>query len=350
MNRGPLLAVLITMITLFTCLYSENSLSAKAPVVPKRAMKDVTPLSLDNLVPRTVSTTARNKILAHLNKGTSLNTQISVFAGPNVPSEIVTDRKQSLEKAIRFWSNHYQPPAYKFLLFTYYDAAYAEQTMVEQGIHGGPNFKADIANTTPEFCSFGNAGNPTSFYICISTKRDHEEAQTVPHEYTHTVAFHLLNNQTSITSLPCWISEGFGSFYGMQLGFEGSTYKRYRTDMERGMALRFAQDGGSVLGKSVYEILKYGSDREVLEMMKMSAVPASVACKPVGAMAYLFGGYAMEVTVALWGVDAIPGYIAAFDPSVDWQTNWERYFGVSVDHFYTALIPYFRSFAEQLRW
>jgi hypothetical protein len=349
MKRGSLLAVLIIIITLFICLYSENSLSAKAPVIPKHAVKVSSSMTLDHLVPATVYATARKKILAHLAQGTDISTNVTVFAGKNVAQPLVTARVKALNKAIRFWSDQYQPPAYKFLLFGYDDADYAFRTMVQEGISGGEHFKESIADTSPKYCSFGNSGNATSFYLCIATERNFEEAQTVPHEYTHSVTYHLLNNKYSVPALPCWLVEGLGSYYGMQLGFEGSRYKSYRANMERGMANRFTQEWGDKLGKSVYEVMKSGSNREVSEMVRMAEVPTSVACMPVGAMAYLYGGYAVEVTVAVWGVDAIPGYLATFDPSVDWQTNWQRYFGVSVEQFHAAVIPYFRSFAEQFR-
>jgi hypothetical protein len=80
----------------------------------------------------------------------------------------------------------------------------------------------------------------------------------------------------------------------------------------------------------------------------MVQVPTSLACVNVGQMAYLYGGAAVEVTVALWGVDAIPTFFKNYVPTVNWETNWQRQFGITSEQFHTAMIPFFRSFADHL--
>ena len=62
----------------------------------------------------------------------------------------------------------------------------------------------------------------------------------------------------------------------------------------------------------------------------------------------MFGSYATEVLVAVYGHASVEKFIKSFANSTDWKVNFNKSFGITIDDFYIKLTPYLYEMSKEL--
>ena len=301
------------------------------------------PFSIDNLNVNAVYTKSRESVESAISKSSYELSGVNFYVGPTVDKSKFDAEKLSFIKASKLWSNIYKPAGdVHVVLYDYKSLDWAKSTV--SSIH--PNAALMSANS----CFVFYCGNATSgklfnghWLLEQGVAGGNRNLSTSAHEYTHLAQ--ASTDHQFWTNAPLWLVEGSAQFYGEAIGYTPVDSNKYiRLESHRGTADDFNRE----TGKNIKSLLQQNNVETVKGIMSIIEFPSPRYAPGNGPLAYLIGGYATEVLVAVYGHESYEKFVVSFGSSKDWQLNFKNSFGITKDEFYGKLTSYLVEVSKEL--
>lgn len=323
-----------------TAVKNDQVQVVKEPVIQAVPIQfDINNLSVDEVYKR-----ARIDIENHINSSNYVN-DIFIFHIPDgLDMNRVNTEKQTLARTGKLWSNIYKP-TYKVETIFYDHTSLQWAKDLFKSITGQDGINQS-QNCTPNYC--GNAsnniiGNKPIVYEQGMGGGDNTLRSTSAHEYTHLAQ--TAGNSEYWSLAPLWLVEGMAQFYGEAVGYASfDSNKQTRKQIHMIFSYNYTKDTKINIKD---KLLSNNSDT-INSLMNSLEFPQTRYNQETATLAYLVGGYASEVLVAVYGHDKVEEFIMSFKNSTDWETSFSKIFGITKNDFYNKLTPYFASVATEL--
>ena len=346
----------------YTCVKSGKKLvwskgvklpAPKPTVLPSATATPaaVTPLSLDNLEYQQVYLASRSEVSKFVAKGMTFEGSIDFQVGKNVEPFRVEIAKNEINSAVKLWSSVFKPSSVTIIWYSSKDIEWAKAKYEAAG--GNPAGTNGFDSCSPQYC--GNA----SASLIDGTKFLFEQGlefkdqglwnrSTAAHEYTHLAQFGL-SAPTNLGALPWWSVEGGAQFYGEAIGYayfdsskvtRSGMHSQYALDSQAYVSTMFA-------GQSLKSVLQKNDPSNTKILMK--SIEATTNSPGALGLSYLLGSYATEALVSVFGHEKMADFYRSFSTSADYESNFNKVFGISLDTFYAKLTPYLLSISTELK-
>ncbi len=339
----------------FSCVKSGRKSVWNKPATlpsqkPSNTAAPVPQPTLDNLSVAGVYDFSRASVNAAILKNGSSKLSVSYFVGQNVASSTLDAVKPDLNRAIDLWGPVFAPTdRISIIWYVQQDLAWAASKYVEES--GNPVQWSGILNS----CTVNYCGNATAT-VGATGKFVFEQGMnlgqlgwnrsTAGHEFTHLAQSKLAypNQQR----MPLWLLEGGAQFYGEATGYllidpnktiRSGMHKQYASDASALVANNFSS-------QSLKQVLAAGNPANTANLFKL--VELAPWDSERTSLAYLLGSYGTEVLVAVYGHQKIVELFREFETSTNWETNFQKVYGISTSTFYKKLTPYLQKMAGEL--
>ena len=339
----------------YTCVKSGKKLVWGKPTTisspkPTNTPPPVQPPTLDNLSVAGVYDFSRASVNAAILKNGSSKLSVSYFVGQNVATSTLDAVKPDLNRAIDLWGPAFAPTdRISIIWYVQQDLAWAANKYVEES--GNPVQWSGILNS----CTLNYCGNATAttgatgkfvFEQGMNLGQLGWNRSTAGHEFTHLAQSKLAypNQQR----MPLWLLEGGAQFYGEATGYllidpnktiRSGMHKQYASDASALVARNFSS-------QSLKQVLSAGNPANTSKLFTLVGLEPWDSEKT--SLAYLLGSYGTEVLVAVYGHQKIVELFKEFETSTNWETNFQKVYGISTSTFYEKLTPYLKKMAEEL--
>jgi hypothetical protein len=354
---SPLGKVQVVGTKKFTCVKSGKKLVWNKPVTVKKPTPSPTPTctpvakpSLESLDAKAVYDFSRASVTESLVKNGTSALSVKYLVGANVSGDTVDSVKLDLQKAIDLWGTAFaSTDRVTIIWYVQPDLDWAAATYRSES--GNPVEWSSIK----ESCTLNFCGNATAtigrngtfiFEQGMMLDRSGWNKATAGHEFTHLAQNKLAGS--NVYSMPLWLIEGSAQFYGEATGyFPADTSKSIRKGMHR----QFASDARSLVSvnfqsKTLKEVLSSANPSNTVQLMNLIEVGARGSSST--ALAYLLGSYASEVLVSVYGHDKFVELYKSFETSSDWESNFQKVYGMPTTTFYEKLTPYLAQVMDEL--
>ena len=336
--------------TKFTCVKSGKKLVWNKGVVSSIAPKVVLkPISLSNLDTRQVRALAYKEFARELKENSSFLPSIAYLVGPSLTQSRVDLEKAGLNMAATFWSDIYKPTDVYIGYFTENDVDWVDKAFCEGAGYcvGGPGNQSRAVSEQIQGqgsgCNFAAATRGSKgqfFYQCLREEANVlKDKQTSPHEYTHFAQIFVSGFDT-----PNWWLEGSAAYFGGAIGaFDGTALPATMDDM-------IYVDSFNYLRQNLFKIDPF-SPESVAKGFKYTyrkATPQGDSSWLLAHVSYYPGALATESMVALWGMDKVKQFMIDLKGN-DFDTVFEKSFGVTTDIFYNAVSKYVVAMLDEAR-
>jgi hypothetical protein len=329
-----------TQQTKFTCVKSGKKLVWGKGVVTKVVAKaPLKPISLQNLDTKQVRALAYKEFTRELNENSAYLPEITYLVGPSLTQSRVNEEKKGLNQAASFWSDIYKPTAVYIGYFTGSDVDWVDKAFCD----GAGYCPGGSGNVTPTVsakikgqgsCNFAAADRGSKgqfFYQCLREEGTVlQDKQTGAHEYTHFAQMAVSSFDT-----PNWWLEGSAAYFGGAIGvLDGTALPASMDDMMFLSSTNYLRQNlfkiDPTSAKSVYNGFKF---------TYQTSNPQADSTWILAHVSYYPGALATEAMVALWGMDRVKQFMLDLK-GADFDTVFDKSFGVSTDVFYTAVSKY----------
>ena len=308
-------------------------------------------MSLDSLDEDQVYVTSRAEVAKYVANGVSSEGVINFQAGENVDAWRIDIAKNEVNSAVKLWSSFFKPSSVTIIWYSSKDIPWAKTKYQEAG--GDPAWASGFGGCTPQYCGNASASLMPGGKFLFEQGLEFEDKglwnrSTAAHEYTHLAQFGL-TSPTDLGTIPWWSMEGGAQFYGEAIGYTPFDTSRMTRS---GMHTQSASDSlayiSTLFPGQTLKLLMLKKDPEITKSL-MKSVEVSTNARGALGLSYLLGSYATEVLVAVYGHEKMADFYKSFSTSTNYQSNFNKVFGVSVDTFYAKLTPYLYSMAFELR-
>lgn len=302
-------------------------------------------ISLKNLPYRLTALAAYEQIHKILDALPSSSFKPNIQTAPGVLASRVSEQEKGLNAAIKLWAPYFTPAKYDvmYLGSNVNDREWLKNALTALGSPSSYSIAEQIMNGQPEnFCTWGNSFNNQTFAQCLGEGYAAVDRQNSPHEFSHSLQqqYHTVGE-----AFPCWIVEGWASYYGGVLGYATPEDYIATSKMRYRNFLAGWDDNHGGKHGVVDKMFAMGTEDDFIKIMKEVELPHGIACMPIGAGAYMFGGLGTEILVATYGHDAVTKWIIDTGTERDWKATFKKSFGMDVDSFYKVLYPYAHDWA-----
>lgn len=308
-------------------------------------------MSLDALDEDQVYVTSRAEVAKYVANGVSSEGVIDFQVGANVDPWRIDIAKNEVNSAVKLWSSFFKPSSVTIIWYSSKDIPWAKSKY--EGAGGNPAGAAGFSGCTPQYCGNASAslmgGGKFLFEQGLEfVDKGLWNRSTAAHEYTHLAQFGL-TSPTNLGTIPWWAMEGGAQFYGEAIGYTPfDTSRMTRSGMHTQSASDSLAYVSTLFPGQTLKLLMLKKDPEITKSL-MKSVEVSTNARGALGLSYLLGSYATEVLVAVYGHEKMADFYKSFSTSTNYQSNFNKVFGVSVDTFYAKLTPYLYSMAFELR-
>lgn len=223
-------------------------------------------------------------------------------------------RAGGLERSAQFWSTIYRPEAIDLVLFTQDDKDWLYQNIYPDSPKTTSGFMAQPFgdNFCPSTTSLGRTGRAL-LARCVGGRwsaQDRYPGVLEAHEYTHMFQQQFNASQTG------WLTEGSATFFGWMLGVESSEVSNAR-------ALSLANCRGTP------------KEAALLRNLQTPALDQNQL-----GLQYCLGSLATEYLIAKYGVEKFINFTVNFSSNDNFDSDFSKTYGLTVDKFYSDLQPY----------
>jgi hypothetical protein len=301
-------------------------------------------VNINNLIPDQVYGRSRQEIWDVISKSDYGLDALNFNTGPSLDAAKLEIEKNTLTNAAKLWSGIFRPSKkVEVILYEYPDVQWAQDTFKRITVTGNL-FSAQFCK--PDYCAAGSGnqvGNAPFVYEQGLTGGDDRNRSTSAHEYTHIVQTY--GTTDSWRSSPLWLVEGMAQFYGEAIGYAPfDVNHETRNFMHYGNAFNTKR----LYGIDLKEEFGRNSDAITQKWMERIEFPVDRFSQESAGLAYLVGGYATEVLVAVYGQDLVAKYITTFNKQGNWEQTFKEVFGIYKTDFYKKLTPYFFEMSKEL--
>lgn len=326
----------------------------KANATLEAATLENSTFDINHLYPRVVYERSRAEIAKAVASGGSDKVKPIFHVGQNVDPDLLKEAYVDIDDAVRLWSKYFQPEDVEIIFYSYADKDWAGAKYT--ALTGYPISNSPISSCNETYC--GNGSAVSNFKISpIRYLYEHGlqksgssiwHKSTNVHEYTHLAQTFFANQNGN--KMPNWILEGIAQFYG-----EAVSYAKFDIDKKTRSALHtnywlsaalpyFQKEFGISDLPTILRQRNESNSVKIMEHLEYKIPP----WEEFG-LGYLFGGYAAEVLVSLYGHDKLVEYMQTFHDSEDFKGNFNKVYGMTTTDFYKKLTPYFADMADELK-
>lgn len=309
------------------------------------------PLSLDNLDYKEVYLASRSEVIKYVANGFTNDGAINFQVGENVEAWRIEIAKNEVNSAVKLWSSFFKPTSMTIIWYSSKDIDWAKAKYEAAG--GNPAWASGFSGCSPQYCGNASASLMGGTKFLFEQGLEFKDQglwnrSTAAHEYTHLAQFGL-SAPTNLGALPWWSVEGGAQFYGEAIGYDYFDSSRMTRS---GMHSQFAFDSQAHIstlfpGQSLKTVLQK-NDSDATKLL-MKSIEATTNSPGALGLSYLLGSYATEVLVSVYGHEKMANFYSSFATSADYQSNFTKVFGISLDTFYLKLTPYLLSISAELK-
>lgn len=341
--------VLISISTLASILISASGLS--------RAEADGQ-LTFDNLDPITTSTTAYSNVNNYIDSLTTAAVKPTLHISTEAGRRDYSIYLQGIDRVSTLWSELVLPNKLNVVLHTEVDGEWADNKQIELTGEWLQRDSLPSLRMQKWGCNIGGMYLPGVLLFCVksykvpaNTSEYIGEAHKFSHEYTHFMEMNVKNwmaharGQGIGTRNPCWIEEGFATFYGLAVGsYSSDTAGQYRRQFVRELTYHYddhRKDPHGTLAKLLVQG-NVSETKRLFGMLENTPWPCDETEN-----AYALGSLAAEALVAVKGQAGMVNFYKASARTGNWRQSFQEAFGITVDNFYEKLTPYLASQFDQ---
>lgn len=325
--------------------------SAVATPTPTPSATVKKPLSLDNLDYKEVYLASRAEVSKYVANGFTNDGAINFQVGENVEPWRVEIAKNEINSAVKLWSSFFKPTSMTIIWYSSKDIEWAKTKYEAAG--GNPAWASGFSGCSAQYCGNASASLMGGTKFLFEQGLEFKDQglwnrSTAAHEYTHLAQFGL-SAPTNLGALPWWSVEGGAQFYGEAIGYD---YFDSSRATRAGMHSQYAADSQAYIstlfpGQSLKTVLQK-NDSDATKIL-MKSIEATTNSPGALGLSYLLGSYATEVLVSVYGHEKMANFYGSFATSADYQSNFTKVFGISLDTFYLKLTPYLLSMSAELK-
>lgn len=318
---------------------------------PSTTVSVMKPITLDNLDYKEVYLASRAEVSKYVANGFTNDGAINFQVGENVEPWRVEIAKNEINSAVKLWSSFFKPTSMTIIWYSSKDIDWAKAKYEAAG--GNPDWASGFSGCSAQYCGNASASlmGGTKFLFEQGLEfRDQGlwNRSTAAHEYSHLAQFGL-SAPTNLGALPWWSVEGGAQFYGEAIGYD---YFDTSRTTRSGMHSQYAADSQSYIselfpGQTLKSVLQKNDPAATKILMK--SIEATTNAPGALGLSYLLGSYATEALVSVYGHEKMANFYSSFATSADYQSNFEKIFGISLDTFYLKLTPYLHSMSAELK-
>ena len=309
------------------------------------------PLSLDNLDYKEVYLASRSEVSKYVANGFTNDGAINFQVGENVEPWRVEIAKNEINSAVKLWSSFFKPTSMTIIWYSSKDIDWAKAKYEAAG--GNPAWASGFSGCSAQYCGNASASLMGGTKFLFEQGLEFKDQglwnrSTAAHEYSHLAQFGL-SAPTNLGALPWWSVEGGAQFYGEAIGYDYFDSSRVTRS---GMHSQYAADSQAYIstlfpGQTLKSVLQKNNSDATKILMK--SIEATTNSPGALGLSYLLGSYATEVLVSVYGHEKMANFYGSFATSADYQSNFTKVFGISLDSFYLKLTPYLLSMSAELK-
>lgn len=311
-------------------------------------------VSFDDLDPINTSLIAYKNVNDYIDSLPILTVKPAIYLGPTVGDRDTKLSLMGMDRVSTLWSQFVKPEKLNIVLHTELDGAWADQKQIDFTGEWLQNDALPSKRLQKYGCNIGGMYLPGLLLFCVKsytippgTVEYYAEAHKFAHEYTHFMEMNLKDWMAHArgkgigTRNPCWIEEGFATFYGFVIGSNaidpsGKLRREFTTNLTFDYDKRRNEPAGTLA-----KLIVQGNPAEtkrLFGMLENTPWPCEETQN-----AYSLGSMAAEALVAVKGQEGMNNYYKASARTGDWKASFQEAFGLSVDEFYVKLTPYLAS-------
>mgnify|MGYP003339635769 FL=1 len=319
---------------------------------PQVAASDT--LNFDNLDPVNTSIYAYKAVNDFIDSLPPAKVSPVLYVGPNMGTRSTKIQLAGIERISTLWSTFVKPDKLNVVLFSDQDLSWADQKQTE---FTGEWLQQD-ALPSKRFLKYGcnQAGMylPGLLLFCVknyeiqaNSAEYYAELHKFSHEYTHFMEMNYKDWMAHAkgkgigTRNPCWIEEGFATFYGFAVGSNPSYPDgKLRREFTRNLTFNYDRNHTNPDGTLAAQIAlgNVAETKRLFGMLENTPWPCDETEN-----AYSLGSIAAEALVAVKGQEGMNNFYKASARTGDWRASFQEAFGLSVESFYEKLTPYLAS-------
>ena len=349
----------------FTCVKSGKKLiwkkvakaasptPSKSPAPsPEASINPPKPLTIDNLDFEQVYQKSRSEVASYVAKGVSDAAVINYLVGANVDTWRVDIAKTEVGSAVKLWSSFFKPSKVTIVWYSSKDIPWAKAAYDAAGGYSASPYNG-FNGCTASYCGSASASIAGGGNFLFEQGLEFVDEglwnrSTAAHEYTHLAQYGLSTSANS-GAMPWWSVEGGAQFYGEAIGYTPfDSSKKTRL----GIHSQYTSDSVAYIsslfpGQNIKSLLLKNDPESIKVLMK--SIEVRTDTQGALGLSYLLGSYATEVLVAVYGHEKMANFYASFATSTNFESNFSKVFGITVDTFYAKLAPYLVSMAAELK-
>lgn len=334
--------ILITLLITFPALISSSGL-AKADIDPL--------ITFDSLAPITTSTIAYSNVNNYIDALPKTTVQPILHISAEAAKRDYSIYLQGMDRVTTLWSELVQPSKLNVVLHTELDGDWADSKQIELTGEWLQKDALPSLRMQRYGCNIGGMYLPGVLLFCVKsykvptkTAEYIGEAHKFSHEYTHFMEMNV-KNWTGLargagigTRNPCWIEEGFATFYGIAVGaYPNDQSGQYRRQFIRELTYHYddhLKDAHGTLANLLTQG-KVSETKRLFGMLENTPWPCDETDN-----AYALGSIAAEALVAVKGQQGMINFYKTSARTGDWRASFQEAFGISVGTFYEKVTPY----------
>ena len=315
---------------------------------------DSSSINFDNLDPVSTSLIAYKRVNDFIDLQATALVKPVFYISPTVGQRDTKLVLTGMERAATLWSQFVAPDKLNVVLHTELDSEWADERQITLTGEWVQKDQLPSIRMKKYGCNIGGMYLPGVLLFCVKNYSIQEgsseyyaEAHKFAHEYTHFMEMNYKNWMAHArgkgvgTRNPCWIEEGFATFYGFAVGSNSvDPTGRLRREFTSNLTYNYDRNRKNPNG-TLINLLKQGNVSEtkrLFGLMENTPFPCDDT-----ETAYAVGSIAAEALVAVKGQEGMNNFYKASARTGDWKASFQEAFGISVDSFYEKLTPYLAS-------
>ena len=320
---------------------------------PSNAETDKT-ITFDNLDAVNTSLIAYKNVNDYIDKLGKVSVQPILHISSDAMKRDYSKYLLGAERVSTLWSELVPPNKLNVVLFTENDSNWVDQKQIELTGEWRLDNELQSARIKKYGCNIAGMYLPGVLFFCVKeitvspgTPEFYPQAHLFSHEYTHFMEMNVKNWMGYVKNTgvgkrnPCWIEEGFATFYGFAAGsnpygVDGKDRRKFVSELLWSYDDRRNQPHGTL--ESLIREGKVEETKRLFQMLENTPWPCDETQN-----AYALGSMAAEALAAVKGQEGMVNFYKSSARTGDWKASFLEVFGISVDNFYEKLTPYLAS-------
>ena len=310
--------------------------------------------TFDSLDPVNTSLVAYKNVNDFIDSQSSATVLPVLYISPTVGNRDTKLVLTGMDRVAKLWSQFVTPDKLNVVLHTELDSEWADERQITLTGEWVQMDQLPSIRMKKYGCNIAGMYLPGLLLFCVknysvqkNSSEYYAEAHKFAHEYTHFMEMNYKNWMAHArgkgigTRNPCWIEEGFATFYGFAVGSNPiDPSGRYRREFTTNLTYNYDRNRKNPDG-TLISLLKQGKVSETKRLFGLLE-NTPFPCDDTET-AYAVGSIAAEALVAVKGQEGMNNFYKASARTGDWKSSFQEAFGISVDSFYEKLTPYLAS-------